>query len=123
MGALAITQARCLALMARRSDIEYLQQQVSQKRIMLAMQEGNISTQETNDMASAGTDENTMNGLSEKYTAELAPVQALDKVLELQSQQYDTQHQSIQTELDACKKMLENDTGNKSTFAIFGANA
>ena len=120
MGLIA-NQARLLEITARHNDIEFEQQQVSSKRILLAIDESNISAEETNEMSEAGTSSDKLNSISEIYTAKLAPIQALDKVQELISTKLDTEHQALQTQLEATKKQIDYATGNKSVFNIFNA--
>jgi hypothetical protein len=108
MGLIA-NQSRMLELTARQNDLEFQQQEISQQRIMVATQEGNIATAETQAMAqystgTSTTDETEMTITSNSYNAQLVPIESLDKTLELQSQRLDTQHQAITTEIDATEK-------------------
>ena len=107
---LAASQARYLALTARKSDLELTGQQINQSRMQLANVTNNLFNVMTNlepDSPQAITIQMRINAL-----------QGLDKALELQLRRVDTQQESVQTEIDAVKKVIDKNIDG--TFKTFG---
>jgi capsule polysaccharide export protein KpsE/RkpR len=106
----AASQARYLMLTARKSDLELQGQFINQARMQLAMMTGSLFTISANlDPSSPGT---------QQLQARIAAIQAVDKSLELQLRQVDTQRDAVQTEIDAVRKVIGKNI--ESTFKTFG---
>lgn len=82
---LCASQARYLMLFAYKSDLELKMQQISQRRLMLALQAQSV-----------------INNQSAQ-----AQLQALDKALELQLKTCETQEKAVTTEVDSVKKIID----------------
>lgn len=106
---LAASQARYLALTARKSDLELTGQQINQSRLQLA----NITNQlfSIASQLALGSREATILELR------ISALQAVDKSLELQLRRVDTQQSSIQTEIDAVTKVIDKNIDE--TFKTF----
>lgn len=107
---LAASQARFLALTARKSDLELTGQQINQSRMQLANITGQLFTVLTNlepDSAPAL-----------QIQARINSLQSLDSSLELQLRRVDTQQESVQTEIEAVQKVINKNIA--STFKTFG---
>lgn len=107
---LAASQARVLTLIARRSDLELTGQQINQSRIQLANSVGQLFT------ISADLDPNSQTAI--QLQLRISAIQSLDKSLELQLKRVDTQHEAVQTEIDAVSKVIQKNIA--STFKTFG---
>lgn len=106
----AASQARFLMLTARKSDLELQGQFINQARMQLAQMTGQLFTVSANlDPNSPGT---------QMLNARIAAIQAVDKSLELQLRQVDTQRDAVQTEIDAVRKVIGKNI--ESTFKTFG---
>ncbi|HEY9686762.1 MAG TPA: hypothetical protein V6C52_07295 [Coleofasciculaceae cyanobacterium] len=106
----AASQARYLALTARKSDLELAGQQINQSRLQLANITNQLFTIAANlepDSAEAIQLQMRINGL-----------QSLDKALELQLRRVDTQRESVMTEIDAVRKVIGKNI--EMTFKTFG---
>jgi DNA repair ATPase RecN len=106
----AASQARYLALTARKSDLELAGQQINQSRLQLANITNQLFTIVANlepDSAEAIQLQMRINGL-----------QSLDKALELQLRRVDTQRESVMTEIDAVRKVIGKNI--EMTFKTFG---
>lgn len=89
-------QARLLMLTARRLDLEFDMQKITQQRTNMAMQ------------AQAFMND-------EQATAQ---VQAMDKNLELKQKEIETQHKAVETEYESAKKIVDkNIEGSFKYFA------
>lgn len=106
----AASQARYLMLTARKSDLELQGQFINQARMQLALITGQLFTISANlSPDSPGT---------MQLQARIAAIQAVDKSLELQLRQVDTQRDAVQTEIDAVRKVIGKNI--ESTFKTFG---
>lgn len=107
---LAASQARFLALTARKSDLELTGQQINQSRMQLA----NV----TNDMFNAVTNLEPDSPAAIQMQLRINALQSLDKSLELQLRRVDTQQQAVQTEIDAVQKVIDKNID--MSFKTFG---
>ncbi len=107
---LAASQARYLALTARKSDLELTGQQINQSRMQLA----NVTNNLFNVMTNLEPDSPQAIAIQMRINA----LQGLDKALELQLRRVDTQQESVQTEIDAVKKVIDKNIDG--TFKTFG---
>ena len=107
---LAASQARLLSLVARKSDLEYQLQQINQARMLLA----NIVNRLAQRLA------NVANGAPPDQAAEwqLFSIQQKDKMLELQAQRVNTQHEAVQTEVGAVQKVIQRNI--QMSFKLMG---
>lgn len=106
----AASQARYLMLTARKSDLELQGQFINQARMQLAQITGYLFT------ATANMNPNSPGTM--QLNARIAAIQAVDKSLELQLRQVDTQRDAVQTEIDAVRKVIGKNI--ESTFKTFG---
>ena len=107
---LAASQARFLALTARKSNLELDGQQINQSRMQLANVANQLFTIFSNlepDSAEAIQIQLRINAL-----------QSLDKALELQLRRVDSQQQAVQTEIEAVQKVIDKNID--MTFKTFG---
>ncbi|MDX2085827.1 MAG: hypothetical protein SFZ03_10625 [Candidatus Melainabacteria bacterium] len=95
---LAASQGRFLMLTARKSDLELNGQQINQSRMQIA----NITNELFNIASMLDPDSNEAVQLQLRISA----LQSVDKSLELQLRRVDTQHEALQTEIDAVKKVI-----------------
>jgi hypothetical protein len=107
---LAASQARILTLTARKSDLELDGQQINQSRLQLA----NVTNQLFTIVTNLEPDSPEAIQLQLRINA----LQSLDKALELQLKRVDTQHDAVQTEIDAVKKVITKNI--EGTFKTFG---
>lgn len=110
---LAASQARFLSLTARKSDIEFNGQQVNQSRTQNAYNMGDLVNQLVNDPSMANTDPNKYNLIENQITL----AQSIDRNYELDLKNIDTQHNEVQTEMDAVKKIIDKNV--EVTFKTF----
>jgi len=106
---LAASQARLLSLTARKSDLELQGQMINQARMALA----NV----TGALFSVSSNLDPSSPQAQQLQERIAGIQALDKTLELQLNRVDTQHDAVQTEMDAVKKVIGKNIGD--TFKAF----
>lgn len=107
---LAASQARFLALTARKSDLELTGQQINQSRLQLA----NVTNQLFTSVSNLEPDSPEAVQLQLRINA----LQTLDKSLELQLRRVDTQQQAVQTEIDAVQKVIDKNID--MSFKTFG---
>ena len=107
---LAASQARYLALTARKSDLELTGQQINQSRLQLA----NVTNQLFTAVSNLEPDSDEAVQIQLRINA----LQSLDNSLELQLRRVDTQHEAVQTEIDAVKKVIGKNV--EGTFKPFG---
>jgi uncharacterized protein involved in exopolysaccharide biosynthesis len=107
---LAASQARYLSLTARKSDLELTGQQINQSRLQLA----NV----TNELFGLTTNLEPDSPEAVQIQLRINALQSLDKALELQLRRVDSQHDAVQTEIDAVKKVIGKNI--ESTFKTFG---
>lgn len=96
---LAASQARFLALTARKSDLELKGQFINQARMQLASLTGQMFS------ASASLEPDSKE--AKLLQARIERLQQVDKMLELQLRTVDTQQQSVQTEIAAVQKVID----------------
>jgi len=106
----AASQARFMTLTARKSDLELQGQFINQSRMQLANITGNLFTISSNLEPESPE--------AQQLQARIAAIQAVDKSLELQLRRVDTQHDAVQTEIDAVRKVIGKNI--ESTFKTFG---
>ena len=107
---LAASQARFLALTARKSDLELKGQFINQARMQLAAITGQLFSTSSNldpDSKSA-----------KQLQARIERLQQVDKILELQLRRVDTQQQAVQTEISAVQKVIDKNID--MSFKTFG---
>jgi len=106
----AASQARFMMLTARKSNLELEGQFINQARMALANITGSLFS------ISANLDPNSAE--TQQLQARIAAIQSVDKALELQLRQVDTQRDAVQTEIDAVRKVIGKNI--ESTFKTFG---
>lgn len=106
----AASQARYLALTARKSDLELAGQQINQSRLQLA----NVTNQLFTVVSNLEPDSSEAIRLQMRINA----LQSLDKALELQLRRVDTQREAVMTEIDAVRKVIGKNI--EMTFKTFG---
>lgn len=106
---LAASQARFLALTARKSNLELKGQFINQSRMQLS----NLMGQLFNASANLEPDSKTAKLLQ----ARVERLQQVDKMLELQLRRVDTQQQAVQTEISAVQKVIDKNID--MTFKTF----
>jgi transposase len=107
---LAASQARLMMLTARKSDLELQGQFINQARMQLANVVGTLFNVSSN-LEPEGP-------LARALQQRIAAIQAIDKSLEMQLKRIDTQHEAINTEIDAVKKVVSKNI--QSSFKTFG---
>jgi hypothetical protein len=114
---LAASHARFLQLTARKSDVEYKGQQLNQERTINAHNMERLVEQMQ--QAAQVDDDGLLVNPELYYTiqAELENKHSLDRTLELDLKNVDTQHQEIQTEIDAVNKVIDKNID--MTFKTF----
>ena len=119
---LAASQGRLLMLTARKSDLEFQVQNVNQQRMVVSMASAQVGTLYAAQMSAVSpTDANYASALSvisANETAALAVFQAQDKLLETTQKNLDTQHNEVQTEYDAVKKVIDKNI--ETSFKTLG---
>ena len=114
---LAASQARFLSLTVRKSDLEFKGQQLNQERKINAhnmeqlVEQMQIAAQVNDDGLLVNPE------LYNVIEAELEMKHVLDRTLELDLKNVDTQHQEVQTEVDAVKKVIDKNID--MTFKTF----
>jgi hypothetical protein len=107
---LAASQARILMLTARKSNLELSLQFINQARMQLA----NMTSGLFNQQANLEPD----SPYTQRLNAQIASIQSRDKQFEMESKRIDTQHQSVQTEIDAVAKVISKNI--ESSFKLMG---
>ena len=113
---LAASNMRFLSLTARKSDLEFRGQQTNQQRMLIAANTEQISE----DMAAllrTGTIDPDTNPEYLALVADLEALHADDRILEMELDNIDTQHNTVQTEIDAVKKVIDKNID--MTFKTF----
>jgi hypothetical protein len=111
---LAASQARFLQLTARKSDLEFKGQQVNQERTINAHNMEQL-VEEMQLLASNGLLEDP--NYYRVIEAELEQRHAIDRTLELELRNLDTQQNEVQTEIDAVSKVIDKNID--MTFKTF----
>lgn len=101
---LAASQARFLQLTARKSDLEFKGQQINQERTINAHAMETLVEQMQALAADGLLDDPS---LYHSIEAELEQKHAIDRTLEIELRNVDTQHQEVQTEVDAVSKVID----------------
>ena len=96
---LAASQARFLALTARKSDLELTGQQINQSRLQIASA--------TNELFNTAAELDPDSTEAKQINLRINALQELDVALELQLRRVDTQQQAIQTEISAVQKVID----------------
>lgn len=107
---LAASQARFLALTARKSNLELDGQQINQSRMQLA----NV----TNQLFTVFTNLEPDSPEAIQIQLRISALQSLDKALELQLRRVDSQQQAVQTEIEAVQKVIDKNID--MSFKTFG---
>lgn len=105
----AASQARYMMLTARKSDLELQGQFINQARMQLANMTGLLF------QISANLNPESVE--AQQLQVRIAALQAIDKSLELQLRRVDTQHEAVQTEIEAVRKVISKNIA--STFKTF----
>jgi hypothetical protein len=105
---LSASMARMQDLIARKSDLEFTGQQINQSRTLLANSTNNLIGNQAD--LDPDSDESII------LQRRIASLQSLDKALELQLRRVDTQLQTVTTEVDTVKQIL-----NKNIEQVFKA--
>jgi DNA repair ATPase RecN len=95
---LAASQGRFLMLTSRKSDLELNGQQINMSRTQLS----NI----TNTLFTLVSNLEPESQEAQQLQLRITALQSLDKALEMQLRRVDTQQDSVQTEIDAVKKVI-----------------
>lgn len=111
---LAASHARFLSLTARQNDIEFKGQQINQERTQNAYGMEDLIEQLSLNAQDGLLTDPTEYSLIE-HQLELR--QVIDRNLELDLKNVDTQHQEVQTEVDAVKKVIDKNID--MTFKTF----
>lgn len=111
---LAASQARFLQLTARKSDLEFKGQQLNQERTINA-HNMELLVEQMQQYAPGGLLEDP--NLYTHIELELETKHAIDRTLELELKNVDTQHQEVQTEVDAVNKVIDKNID--MTFKTF----
>jgi hypothetical protein len=106
----AASQARYMMLTARKSDLELQGQFINQARMQLANVTGALFT------ISSNLEPESVE--AQLLQARIAAIQSIDKSLELNLKRIDTQHEAVQTEIDAVRKVIGKNI--ESSFKTFG---
>ncbi len=115
---LAASQARFLSLTARKSDIEFKGQQLNQARTINAHEMEMLINQMRNAAGVDGEEGLLIDpGLYEEIELELEAKHIIDRNLELELKNVDTQHQAVSTEVDAVNKVIDKNID--MTFKTF----
>lgn len=107
---LGASQARLLMLTARKSDLELNLQMVNQGRMQIANMVSALFNRQSN-LEPDSAD-------SKRLQASISSIQERDKMLELESKRLDTQHQTVQTEIDSVQKIISKNI--ESSFKLAG---
>lgn len=131
---MAASQARFLTLTARQNNLEYQVQQVNEQRTVYAngtlalyqqiatlgvpiTSDSKYNTGEEFNQDLYNQDMVAFQAQLSKYNAEEARLQTIDKKFEMELKNLDTQHQAVQTEIDAVKKVIDKNID--MTFKTF----
>lgn len=106
----AASQARLLMLTARKSDLELRLQFIQQARMQLANMMTGLMTPMTN--TDPQSPEMQMNQVR------IASIQQNDKMMEMQAQTINHQHEAVQTEIEAVQKVISKNI--ESSFKLMG---
>ncbi|MEI8388484.1 MAG: hypothetical protein WCG23_01235 [bacterium] len=119
---LAASQGRLLMLTARKSDLEFQVQNVNQQRMIVSMAAAQVGTLYAAQMSAVNPTSQTyaseLSVISANQTAALAVFQSQDKSLECVQKNLDTQHNEVQTEYDAVKKVIDKNI--ETSFKTLG---
>lgn len=108
---LAASQARFLALTARKSDVEFQGQQVNQKRTVLTYEQDKLFADMTNILLNDPTADLQL------FQNKIDLAHMKDRALELELKNLDTLQQEIQTEIEAVNKVIDKNID--MTFKTF----
>lgn len=111
---LAASQSRFLQLTARKSDLEFKGQQVNQERTINAHNMEEL-VEQMQALAAEGLLDDP--NYSATIEAQLEERHAIDRTLELELRNLDTQQNEVQTEIDAVSKVIDKNID--MTFKTF----
>ena len=97
-------------LTSRKSNLELNLQFIQQARMQLANMTSALFSRQAN-LEPDSKD-------SQRLQAQIASIQERDKQLEMESRRIDTQHQAVQTEMDAVSKVISKNI--ESSFKLMG---
>jgi leucyl-tRNA synthetase len=106
----AASSARLYMLIARRSDLEFQLQQIQQARLRLANVQDRVALSFTN--------MNPESQQQQQFEIMQASLQRMEKRLEIFAQRVTTQRDAINQEIDAVKKVIDNNI--QSSFKLMG---
>jgi len=107
---LGASQARLMMLTARKSNLELNLQMINQARMQLSNMVSGLFNQQSN------LEPDSPN--AQRLNAQISSIQERDKQMELENRRIDTQHQAVQTEIDAVSKVISKNI--ESTFKLMG---
>lgn len=111
---LAASQMRFLSLTSRKSDIEFKGQQINQERTQNAHGMETLVEQ----MQAISPEQLLVDPYAyDVIEAQLEVLHAIDRGLEMDLKNVDTQHNEVQTEIDAVKKVIDKNID--MTFKTF----
>ena len=105
---LGASQGRLMMLTARKSDLELQLQFINQARMQIA----NVM------IALFPPNADTDPGRVQAQQSVMASVQAQDKMLEMHANRINTQHEAVQTEIEAVRKVISKNI--ESSFKLMG---
>lgn len=108
----AASSARLYMLVARKSDLEFQMQMLSQSRMRLANVMDKLYMR---NMRSVNLDPE--NPEVRAIETELAMIQQRDKYLEILMNRIQSQHQAVETELESVRKVISKNI--QSSFGLF----
>lgn len=131
---LAASQARLMMLTARKSDLEFELQSINQARMTLAQLQASKTVQQMDmfkqgmafldqranmgDTTALQQQNDMMSQMQHLQQMELAPIQHMDRTLEMKAKQVEIQHQAIQTEMEAVNKVIQKNI--ETSFKLMG---
>lgn len=113
---LAASQARFLTLTQRKSDIEFKGQQINQQRTINSYNMQQLVSELTAQM-SGGLIIDVNDPAYIVANLEIEQRHSIDRGLELELKDVDTQHKEVETEIDAVKKVIDKNID--MTFKTF----
>ncbi|MEB3206168.1 MAG: hypothetical protein VKK59_02320 [Vampirovibrionales bacterium] len=112
---LAASSARIYMLVARKSDLEFMLQMLNQRRMLLA--NTMLSLQNQFGMTKPGGSEAEQANVK-SFEQILGSLQQIDKMLELQVNRINIQHQAVQTEIESVNKVVSKNI--EMSFGLMG---
>jgi hypothetical protein len=100
---LAASSARLYMLVARKSDLEFMLQMLNQRRMLLANMM--LTLQNQFGMTQGGGSE-PENANVKRFEQMLGGLQQIDKMLEMQANRVNIQHEAVQKEIESVNKVI-----------------